>query len=161
MKRTRKGQAALEFLTTYGWAIMVVLVMIGALAYFGVFNASDLLPPKCVFTTGITCRDYAAFDNGGDLQFMFLLENGLGTSIRIPQDQVVVSANGLSAVCTNGSWPLTIGAGETRTFVCAGLGAGTSPGISQRTKASVNLNYTEVNGVFVHPISGEIQTAVQ
>ena len=31
------GQA-MEFLMTYGWAILVVLVAVGALAYFGVFN---------------------------------------------------------------------------------------------------------------------------
>ena len=30
----RKSQAAMEFLMTYGWAILVVLVAIGALAYF-------------------------------------------------------------------------------------------------------------------------------
>ena len=34
----RRGQAALEFLTTYGWAFLVILVMIGALAYFGVLD---------------------------------------------------------------------------------------------------------------------------
>ena len=36
----RKAQAALEFLTTYGWAFIVILIMIGALAYFGVLNPS-------------------------------------------------------------------------------------------------------------------------
>jgi len=30
----KKSQAAMEFLMTYGWAILVVLVAIGALAYF-------------------------------------------------------------------------------------------------------------------------------
>jgi hypothetical protein len=34
----KKSQAAMEFLMTYGWAILVVLVAIGVLAYFGVFN---------------------------------------------------------------------------------------------------------------------------
>jgi uncharacterized protein (UPF0333 family) len=34
----RKGQAAMEFLMTYGWAILVVLAAIGALAYFGVLS---------------------------------------------------------------------------------------------------------------------------
>jgi len=34
----RKGQAAIEFLVTYGWAILIVLIAIGALAYFGVLN---------------------------------------------------------------------------------------------------------------------------
>ena len=36
MKKNNRAQAALEFLMTYGWAILVVLVSIGALAYFGV-----------------------------------------------------------------------------------------------------------------------------
>jgi len=36
----KKGQAALEFLTTYGWAFLVILIMIGALSYFGVLNPS-------------------------------------------------------------------------------------------------------------------------
>ena len=34
----KKSQAAMEFLMTYGWAIVIVLVAIGALAYFGTFN---------------------------------------------------------------------------------------------------------------------------
>lgn len=36
--KNNKGQVAMEFLFTYGWAILVVLACIGALAYFGVFN---------------------------------------------------------------------------------------------------------------------------
>jgi hypothetical protein len=38
MKRNRKGQAAMEFLMTYGWAILIVVIAIAALAAFGVFN---------------------------------------------------------------------------------------------------------------------------
>ena len=34
----KKSQAAMEFLMTYGWAILVVLVAICALAYFGVLS---------------------------------------------------------------------------------------------------------------------------
>ena len=41
-----KSQAALEFLTTYVWAIMVMLIVIGALYYFGIFDFSKLLPQK-------------------------------------------------------------------------------------------------------------------
>ena len=45
----KKSQAALEFLTTYAWAFLVIIIMIGALAYFGVwlnaiFNFSK---PSC------------------------------------------------------------------------------------------------------------------
>ena len=43
-KKSRKSQAALEFLMTYGWAVLVVLVVIGVLAYFGVLNPCRFYP---------------------------------------------------------------------------------------------------------------------
>ena len=57
-KSFNKGQAALEFLTTYGWAFLVILIMIGALAYFGVLNPSKLLPNRCQFSSEFQCLDY-------------------------------------------------------------------------------------------------------
>lgn len=51
----RRGQAALEFLTTYGWAFMVILVMIGALAYFGILNPQNMVRDQCMSTAGIDC----------------------------------------------------------------------------------------------------------
>jgi hypothetical protein len=60
MKNKKRGQAATEFMTTYGWVIVVVLVSIGSLAYFGVLNPEKLFPEKCVVTkgSGISCDDY-------------------------------------------------------------------------------------------------------
>ena len=39
-RKRKKGQAAMEFLMTYGWAILAAIIAIGILAYFGVFRAS-------------------------------------------------------------------------------------------------------------------------
>jgi len=36
--KQKRGQAAMEFLMTYGWAILAAIVAIGVLAYFGVFS---------------------------------------------------------------------------------------------------------------------------
>ena len=55
MKFFKKSQAAMEFLMTYGWAILVVLAAIAALAYFGVLSPEKFLPEKCLIETGITC----------------------------------------------------------------------------------------------------------
>jgi len=41
VKRIPVHEAILEFLTTYGWAIIVLAVMIGALAYFGALKPAD------------------------------------------------------------------------------------------------------------------------
>ena len=53
-----KGQAAIEFLVTYGWAIMAAMVVIGALTYFGMTNPSTSLPDKCIFSNAFACKDY-------------------------------------------------------------------------------------------------------
>ena len=55
---SKKAQAAMEFLMTYGWAILVVLVVIGALSYFGVLSPSTLLPEKCTFPVSVSCTDH-------------------------------------------------------------------------------------------------------
>jgi len=48
MIRKQRGQAAMEFLMTYGWAILAAIIVIGVLAYFGVFS-----PGKYATSTGI------------------------------------------------------------------------------------------------------------
>jgi len=40
-RKSKKGQAAMEFLTTYGWAILILIVTVTALANFGVFRLPD------------------------------------------------------------------------------------------------------------------------
>ena len=58
-KTKRKAQAAMEFLMTYGWAIIVVLVVIAALAYLGILSPAGLLPDRCNFQVGVHCADYS------------------------------------------------------------------------------------------------------
>ena len=40
----KKGQAAMEFLMTYGWAILAAIVVIGILGYY--YFSSDILSPS-------------------------------------------------------------------------------------------------------------------
>ena len=54
-KSRKKGQAAMEFLMTYGWAILAAIVVIGALAYFGVFNTGIFVPQKCQLDNQLSC----------------------------------------------------------------------------------------------------------
>ncbi len=55
----RKSQAALEFLTTYAWAFVVISISVGALYYFGVFDLGKYLPQKCVFPSQFKCLDFS------------------------------------------------------------------------------------------------------
>jgi hypothetical protein len=73
-----KGQAALEFMMTYGWAILVVLAAIGALSYFGVLDPSRFTPNTCMASSGFSCdgKPVGATDN-----VIFTLSNGVGFDV--------------------------------------------------------------------------------
>ena len=55
LQNQKRSQAAMEFLMTYGWAILVVLAAIAALAYFGILSPEKFLPEKCVLAPGLAC----------------------------------------------------------------------------------------------------------
>jgi len=101
--KNRRGQAALEFLMTYGWAILVVLIVIGALAYFGILNPSILLPEKCTLQMGLYCNDHRINANEGTITFNF--QNGMGKDIIIRSINVTgeVIPGGCYAGVSNGS----------------------------------------------------------
>src|SRR3989338_4344659 len=76
---SKKGQAAMEFLMTYGWAILVVLIAIGALAYFGVLSPGRFLPRSCTLVPGLDCSEFKV--SSGAAQVQLFIRNGLGSSI--------------------------------------------------------------------------------
>ncbi|MBI3035198.1 hypothetical protein HYY71_02650 [Candidatus Woesearchaeota archaeon] len=78
---TRKGQAALEFLTTYGWAFLVILIMIGTLAYFGILSPSKILPNRCNIGPEFECVDYQI--SAATNEFKLRLKNNVGEPIII------------------------------------------------------------------------------
>lgn len=45
----------IEFLLTYGWAILVLLAAIGALFYFGVLGPNAIIQKYCYFDNDIEC----------------------------------------------------------------------------------------------------------
>jgi len=58
----RKAQSALEFLTTYGWMLIILVVVMVVLTFFGMFN-----PPKpsvCTFPANFVCRGWKLTADG-------------------------------------------------------------------------------------------------
>ena len=54
--RGKKAQAAMEFLTTYGWAILILIIVIVALANLGVFRGPST-PNTCSVRAPFACSD--------------------------------------------------------------------------------------------------------
>ena len=57
-----KLQSAMEYLMTYGWAILIIAVVLGALFSLGVFG--NLLGNHCVTTPGWSCVSATLATNG-------------------------------------------------------------------------------------------------
>ena len=140
----RKAQAALEFIMTYGWAILVVLVAIGALAYFGVLSPDRFLPNKCALQAGIACIDSRATSSGLTTR----ITNSLGYDI----SAVNVSAG--SCGTSNSPSTLANSASATYTISC-NLTSGS------KYNAQFNISYTVTDTGISHLNAGQITTRVE
>ena len=72
----------MEFLMTYGWAILVVIAAIGALAYFGILNPVNFMSEVCAGTPGVDCLEKATVTASDDV-IKFAIKNNIGTAINI------------------------------------------------------------------------------
>ncbi len=50
-----KAQSAMEYLMTYGWAILIIAVVLASLFALGVFNSGASLSTSCIPLAGFTC----------------------------------------------------------------------------------------------------------
>ena len=85
-----KGQAAVEFLTTYGWAILALILVLGVLVSSGLLSPNYLLSEECSFGTNLPCNT-ALFNEGSDTKIMINVTNGFPYQIRIVRFQLVTT----------------------------------------------------------------------
>ena len=157
----KKGQAAMEFLMTYGWAILVVLIAIGALAYFGVLNPSRFLPSTCNLTPGLSCDDFKVISGAaGAGSVQLVIRNGAGDSIDFSQLYIDIDDSGAyvqASDCGNGATPLdpvVIADGAqsgTLTMTCG-------PAVTKdsKFKASIRGTYTKGTNPLAHNLAGAL-----
>jgi len=148
----RKAQAALEFLMTYGWAFLVILVMIGALAYFGVLNPTKLLPERCTVTAGFQCEEFVIGVDGPTL----VLQNGLGSAINVKILNFTATSSLEDAdnmTIDRGTVDVVVSADDTFTIVFTGMGLGDLEG--EKTRVSFEIEYVPVGKNLAKKISGE------
>jgi hypothetical protein len=93
-----KSQAAMEYLMTYGWSILIIAVVLGSLAYLGVFNPNTYAPRA---SPG-SCKVFKVGGNinlegicNGELPQYVALFNGVNSQINMPN---IVAINPTQAI---------------------------------------------------------------
>jgi len=141
----KKSQAAMEFLMTYGWAILVVLAAIAALAYFGVLSPEKFLPEKCLMETGFTCISSKVEPSQSTIVF----QNGYGRTVII--DRVDIGT------CSK-TFNQTLTSEDQSTFVLTGC----NNGVTKETfKGEIIIKYTERNTNLSKTAYGTINTKLE
>jgi hypothetical protein len=152
----KRAQAAMEFLMTYGWAILVVLAAIGALAYFGVLSPGKLVPDKCQVGPGFDIKDCKVSTDS----LVITLYNGLGVDIK--DTNVSINSTGGSDVPCNtvtAIGDLPNGATSILTTVCD---FSASPAtVGQRFDGDISIIYTKSGEQLTHTVTGKIQRKVE
>jgi hypothetical protein len=148
----------MEFLLTYGWAILAALVVIGALAYFGVLNPQRLVPTRCDIPGSIKCLD-KKISLGAAPNLNIRLQNAVGNTIRVTQLAFASEEAGLAscaaAACTGSPSGLDILAGDaancgiTCTFAA-------SLRVGARVRGKMSVTYTDLATQFPHTAVGEL-----
>jgi uncharacterized protein (UPF0333 family) len=91
----KKGQAAMEFLMTYGWAILAAIIAIAVLAYFGVFNPGRYTSEMCQVGAPFTCDDNSVATTAG---VNIMLRNGGDEDYRATNIEVLNCNDGGTVV---------------------------------------------------------------
>ncbi|MCF7798265.1 hypothetical protein K9M74_00005, partial [Candidatus Woesearchaeota archaeon] len=152
VKRSRKGQAALEYLITYGWGFLVILVAIGVLSYFGLLNPQRYVPDTCEFGEQIKCVDHLIVnqeDSGLSGYVVLRVRNNFEEDIQI------TNASDIDGVISLHTGSLVINRGEIKRVELAI--ADTKPlGVGDKTRIPVLLEFNRVGGSVSHNISGVV-----
>ncbi len=154
----KKSQVALEFLTTYAWAFLVMMITVGALYTFGVFDFSKFLPQRCTFTSQFQCLDFAFDFASGEVRFRLL--NNIGEKVDVTSLAVTNEA-AVPLSCTAPA-PLTDWEhGVEKDIAFTGCSGGVFIK-GERTEAKITMKYYAVDTPSQpeHTINGKITAVV-
>lgn len=163
MKIFKKSQAALEFMVTYGWVIVAVILVLGALAYYGVFNFNKYINDECSFGSQIYCEDFMLQSDG---TLSLRLRNNFGQEIMLNNFAYYHSNNYVEVVDNLNNIGIGISPGSYLEFQLKPTN-GYTFNKNDKVKLKVVANYVrsqgsvQVPGAPHHNITGIVVATVQ
>ncbi len=142
----------MEYLMTYGWAILIVIIVAAALYALGVFNPATWTGTRATGFANIGSPVDWIYQNSGE--FNITLKNSLGSPITISSVTAACGSAGADVTLVNMSTQ-TVGAGSTIEYFtnvtnCAPLTAGSS------YSTQVEVQYTKSGGQYTQTDTGTV-----
>jgi len=146
----RKGQTSLDFLMTYGWAVLLVVVVVASLFALGIFNAGSFMGPRA---TGFSQIGVIAWNVNAAGILSLKLQNFAGMDINVINIEATYGTSHYSYDITNVSIP---NSKISDTFTVGAIG-GLTPG--QYYTLPLRITYIDLNG-FNYTETGTISGTV-
>ena len=151
--RNMKAQSAMEYLMTYGWAILIVIIVAAALFALGVFNPATYTQSTATGFTGFQIPSGGwQFTTGGVLTLQ--LKNMAGANINITNIQATYA--GTSGTNTTASNPIGPGSAYTEKVTIAGV----TPATGASYSVDVVVSYTNLDTGLAFTSSGKVTGTV-
>lgn len=158
--KDRRAQSAIEYLSTYGYAFLAVLVTIGALAYFGAFDLSALRGTQCTLPPGFVCEDHTLSDQLTGQELLVVdIRNNQEVDLSVTQITARSELQDFENCAVHGeSLPHIWEYEEITRFTCEPVGE-----LLRRETYEVTLgiNFTQAGHTYPHYTQANIRTRAQ
>jgi hypothetical protein len=148
MRKNIKIQSAMEYLMTYGWAILIIAVVLGVLFQLGVFSSSSFsvrAPPGACQVVRTSVATSLVGQCSGLLPQYVGIFNGQSGKVNLPAGQALLGANPTSGTFT--LWASTSAYPIGTNTCCAGMSS-----LFELNKNIVN-GYPDGNSIIAISIS--------
>ena len=81
--KNSKGQAAIEYLMNYSWALLAVTVLLVLLFSTGVFNPTQFVMEECYIGPSLSCAVQTTTTPAGDTKLLMRITNPMGYPIQL------------------------------------------------------------------------------
>jgi hypothetical protein len=165
-KMRKKGQAAMEFLMTYGWAILAAIIVIGVLAIY--FRPSALTQDSFVMSAPWYGVGLSTTDDGTDTVVSVAVKNQAGEDMT-PTGATLSIDDPSGVTCTDvtAAYALVSAGGEQEiTFNCDtvdganGGNNGESLGSGTRFTGTASVTFQRAGSNFAQQSTGSISGSV-
>lgn len=127
MTDEKKSQAVMEFFITYGWAILVILVGLGILIYFGLINVEG---DTCKITPKLKCKEFTVEKD----KVILTIENKM--------DQLLLGVDIGVKDCSEIDKGNILDKGEKKTFIISGC----NNKVEEEFNSEINFTYIAEDG---------------
>ncbi|MCX6772520.1 MAG: hypothetical protein NTV88_01985 [Candidatus Micrarchaeota archaeon] len=147
----KKGQAALDFLMTYGWALLIIALAAAAIVALGILDMGSFIGSRATGFSQIEPIGWSLDHTG---VFNIKLKNNAGTDINVTS--VTTSYNSVAGNCSALNPPVGISlpeGSESGVINACTFGA-INPGASYSLR--LNINYTDSETGFSYTDAGTV-----